>query len=186
MLHQALWAHRREPFGQQDGVWPKEWRQLARTVFVLDRTAHIVYRTLGSVFPNIESWQTTSNDLLISASREPVHYEIGTLRARLAEEPFHSGLLAAWRADGVEDFLAHYVGNETVADTLEHLSSGPLNTDDRNVIEFALARSLGLINGFQLANLRASAHQAHADRPLLVDGDIDFCPQPHGVGPATT
>ena len=43
MLHQALWAHRREPFGQQDGVWPKEWRQLARTVFVLDRTAHIVY-----------------------------------------------------------------------------------------------------------------------------------------------
>ena len=43
VLHQALWAHRREPFGQQDGVWPKEWRQLARTVFVLDRTAHIVY-----------------------------------------------------------------------------------------------------------------------------------------------
>ena len=139
-----------------------------------DRTAQIVYRTLGSVFPNIESWQTTSNDLLISVSREPVHYEIGTLRARLAEEPFHSGLLAAWRADGVEDFLAHYVGNETVADTLEHLSSGPLNTDDRNVIEFALARSLGLINGFQLTNLRASAHQARADRPLLVDGDIDW------------
>ena len=43
MLHQALSAHRSEPFGQQDGVWPKEWRQLARTVFVLDRTAHIVY-----------------------------------------------------------------------------------------------------------------------------------------------
>ena len=43
MLHQALSAHRSEPFGQQDDVWFKESRQLARAVFVLDRTAYIVY-----------------------------------------------------------------------------------------------------------------------------------------------
>ncbi len=43
VLHQALSAHRSAQFGQEYGVWLKEWRQLARAVFVLDRNAHIVY-----------------------------------------------------------------------------------------------------------------------------------------------
>jgi spermidine synthase len=139
-----------------------------------DRSIQIMYRTLGSVFPNIESWQTNAGDLLLSASREPVHYDMQRLRTRLAEEPFRSALLAAWRANGVEDFLAHYVGNQTVTETLQHLGTGPLNTDDRTVIEFAFARSLGLLNGFELPDLRAGTHQAGADRPLFVNGDIDW------------
>jgi thiol peroxidase len=43
VLHQALSAQRSEQFGQDYGVWLKQWRQLARAVFVLDRHDHIVY-----------------------------------------------------------------------------------------------------------------------------------------------
>ena len=43
VLHQVLSAQRSEQFGHDYGVWIKEWRQLARTVFVLDRNDHIVY-----------------------------------------------------------------------------------------------------------------------------------------------
>ena len=43
VLHQALSAQRNEQFGQDYGVWLKEWRQLARAVFVIDRDDHIVY-----------------------------------------------------------------------------------------------------------------------------------------------
>jgi spermidine synthase len=139
-----------------------------------DRTIQILYRTLGLVFPNIESWQTKASDLLLLASHDPVRYDAQTLRARLAEEPFKSALLAAWQANGLEDFLGHYVGDGTVAAALQHLQSGPVNTDDRTVIEFAFARSVNLTNGFQLANLRASAHDAHADRPQLIAGEIDW------------
>lgn len=139
-----------------------------------DRTMQIFYRTLGSVFPNIESWQTTDSDLLLLASHQPVGYDVKSLRARLDEEPFKSALPDAWRAVGLEDFMAHYVGSQIVADTLQHLVSGPINTDDRTVIEFAFARSVNLINGFQLANLRASAHDAHADRPQFIEGEIDW------------
>src|ERR1700730_12525063 len=135
-----------------------------------DRTMQIFYRTLGSVFSNIESWQTAGGDLLLLASHSPVRYDVNTLRTRLAEEPFKSALPAAWRADGLEDFLAHYVGNATVAQTLQNLTTGPLNTDDRTVIEFAFARSVNLTNGFQIVNVRASSHDAHADRPQYVDG----------------
>jgi thioredoxin-dependent peroxiredoxin len=43
VLHQALSAHRSEQFGQDYGVWLKEWRLLQRAVFVIDRKDRIVY-----------------------------------------------------------------------------------------------------------------------------------------------
>ena len=43
VLHQALSAHRDERFGQDYGVWLKEWRLLQRSVFVIDRNDSIVY-----------------------------------------------------------------------------------------------------------------------------------------------
>jgi thiol peroxidase len=42
VLHQALSAQRSEQFGQDYGVWLKEWRLLQRAVFVLDRNDRIV------------------------------------------------------------------------------------------------------------------------------------------------
>ncbi len=43
VLHQTLSAHRSEQFGQDYGVWLKEWRLLRRAVFVIDRHDCIVY-----------------------------------------------------------------------------------------------------------------------------------------------
>jgi thiol peroxidase len=43
VLHQALSAHLGEQFGQDYGVWLKEWRLLQKAVFVLDRQDRIVY-----------------------------------------------------------------------------------------------------------------------------------------------
>ncbi len=43
VLHQVLSAHDSEQFGQNYGVWLKEWRQLAQAVFVLDRHDRFVY-----------------------------------------------------------------------------------------------------------------------------------------------
>ena len=43
VLHQALSAQRSEQFGQDYGVWLKEWRLLQRAVFVIDRDDRIVY-----------------------------------------------------------------------------------------------------------------------------------------------
>ncbi len=43
VLHQALSAQRSEQFGQDYGVWLKQWRLFQRAVFVLDRNDYIVY-----------------------------------------------------------------------------------------------------------------------------------------------
>lgn len=43
VLHQVLSAQCSEQFGQDYGVWLKEWRLLQRAVFVIDRNDDIVY-----------------------------------------------------------------------------------------------------------------------------------------------
>jgi thioredoxin-dependent peroxiredoxin len=43
VLHQALSAQRSEQFGQDYGVWLKQWRLLQRAVFVIDRNDRIIY-----------------------------------------------------------------------------------------------------------------------------------------------
>ena len=43
VLHQAFSASQSEQFGQDYGVWLKEWHQLQRSVFVLDCADRIVY-----------------------------------------------------------------------------------------------------------------------------------------------
>lgn len=43
VLHQALSAQHSAQFGQDYGVWIKEWRLLQRSVLVIDRANRIVY-----------------------------------------------------------------------------------------------------------------------------------------------
>ena len=43
VIHQALSASRSEQFGQDYGVWLKEWRLLQMAVFIIDRHDYIVY-----------------------------------------------------------------------------------------------------------------------------------------------
>jgi thioredoxin-dependent peroxiredoxin len=43
VLHQALSAHQSVQFGQDYGVWLKEWHLLQRSVVVIDRSDRIVY-----------------------------------------------------------------------------------------------------------------------------------------------
>jgi spermidine synthase len=148
--------------------------QWVQTYDIDDRTIEILYKTLGSVFANIDTWQTQEGDLLLVATQQPVIYDTDALRQRLSQEPLKTALRVAWGGLGVEDFLAHYIGNNKVARMLRQVEQWPLNTDDRTVIEFAVARSLNTTTGFHMSNLRASAEATHRDRPENLRGEIDW------------
>ncbi|MCK4838507.1 MAG: fused MFS/spermidine synthase, partial [Desulfobulbaceae bacterium] len=51
-------------------------------------TIRTIYNTLGSVFPYIETWETTENDLLFVCSLQKTPYQVAHLRRRIKEEPF--------------------------------------------------------------------------------------------------
>lgn len=68
VLHQLLSAPRGEQFGLNYGVWLKEWHQLARAVFVIDRCNCIVY---------VEYVTDQSHEPDYEAAMEAVHQAAG-------------------------------------------------------------------------------------------------------------
>ncbi len=64
-----------------------------------------ILRTLGRVFPHVQTWRTHA-DLLLVASKEPIDIDASRLRARLGAEPWAEAMLDTWRVTDLEGFLA--------------------------------------------------------------------------------
>jgi spermidine synthase len=137
-----------------------------------DWTVSMVVATLAAVFPEVEIWQVHQSDLLLVASMRPLRSDTAELRARIRTEPFASALRGAWRAADLEDVFARFVAGPALArDVRAHEPA--VNTDDRNQVEFAFARSLSRKELFDVARLRHAAAALGADRPA-VEGPVDW------------
>jgi spermidine synthase len=148
--------------------------QWLQTYEVDGETVRTVYAALHSSFPQIESWFARRRDLILLGTSEPVIYDVGALRSRLASEPFRSALARAWGVDGLEGFLSHYISRPSFVEGLLASGVNLRNTDDRNVIEFAFARSLGRDTFFDLDKSRGLARQRNEDTPVLSGGSVDW------------
>jgi spermidine synthase len=137
-------------------------------------TLRTIYATMVAVFPHVETWQTAKGDLVLLGTARPATYSATALRARITEEPFRSALANAWRAVDINGVLAHFLATDAVARALAAMPRVEINTDDRNVVEFGLARSVG--SGRSLvAQIRELARTIDASRPLLdSDAGIDW------------
>jgi len=130
--------------------------------------------TIASVFPEVSVWQTLSADLVLVASREPLPVDPDRLRTRLAGEPFRRAMTVAWEVDDLEGFLSHHVASPAFARSIAALPGVPVNTDDRNVLEYALSRSLGKSSAIHPFELWKTSRTMGLDRPALVKGVIDW------------
>ena len=150
-----------------DGVFA-QWVQ-AYDVGV--QTITTVYATMGSVFPQVDTWQTQQGDLLFVASVKPRALDADAVRARLAQEPFRDALINTWGVTNLEGFLAHFVADNSFAQAMVQTKKVPLNTDDQTVLEFAFARSMEAHEKFRVEELRAIARENHCDRPEFTRGE---------------
>jgi spermidine synthase len=147
-----------------------QWLQ----TYEVDRgTVQTVYATLSAVFPEVETWYTLSGDLLLVATAEPIAYNSARLSERLRQEPFASAMENVWRVAGLEGFLSHYVAQGSFARASAAEGGAARNTDDRNIIEFAFARSLGHRVSFDIAEVRRVTRARGQDRPP-VSGQVDW------------
>jgi len=135
-----------------------------------ERTVSTVLATMATVFPAVEVWQVHHIDLVLVGSRRPIAHDLGGLRERMAQEPFASALRHAWRATTAEDVLARFVAGPGLARRLRE-SGHEINTDDRNPVEFAFARTASQKGLFDVPQLRRLAVDASADRLAL---DVDW------------
>jgi hypothetical protein len=129
-------------------------------------TLRTIYATLASVFPQVETWHTNPGDIVLVASKRIHSYAVADLTRRLNSEPFKSALAKVWRAVSIEGFLAHYLASQSLARMAANTPGVEINTDDRNVVEFGLARSVGAALT-TVADIRTVAREAGASRPPL-------------------
>jgi tetratricopeptide (TPR) repeat protein len=108
----------------------------------------------------------------VSARALPRH-DLARIAARIREEPFRTALADAWRTDRIEGLFARFVAGPGLAARLQALAP-PLNTDDRNALEFGFARSLGMDGLLDVDDVRRAAAEAGADYPAFSGGTLDF------------
>jgi spermidine synthase len=131
------------------------------------RTLRTIYLTLGSVFPHIETWQTNRGDLVLLAAMSQPSYRARDLLARMSSEPFRSALANAWRVTDVGGLFAHYIGSEHLGAAIALSPGVDTNTDDRNIVEFGLARSVGRLGSALVVDIRRFATASGFLRPPL-------------------
>ena len=145
--------------------------QWVQTYSIDAPTAHTIYATMAAVFPHIQTWTTNPGDVVLLASAEPLVIDADALRARLSREPFRGAAHVAWRVETAEGVLAHFIAAENVARSLAR-EARALNTDDRPVIEFGFARTLGR-DAFGTPDIVAAAARLQGGRPRA-RGAIDW------------
>ena len=145
--------------------------QWVQTYDIDPETMRTIYATLVSVFPHVHTWTTTSGDALLVASNEPLRVDVEAMRALLAKEPYRSAIRNAWRTEGVDGFFTRFVANEEFARRAA-AEAESMNTDDRTVIEFGFARSVGAAENL-LPVIQATARSLGMARPAFMQGTLD-------------
>ncbi len=148
-----------------DGVFA-QWIQ----AYEIDSpTLRTIYATLAAVFPSVDTWQTNHGDLVLIATQHAAPYDVRALRSQIAVEPFRSAIANTWRAVDLNGVLAHFIANDRFARDVAASPAVEVNTDDRNIVEFGLARSVGRSGGILVTAIRRGARHGDAWRPPLDD-----------------
>lgn len=137
------------------------------------QTLRTVYATVQSVFPHVETWRTQAGDLLLLASAQPLVHNADMLRQRAAQEPYRSALGGVWHTTTLEGFLARHIANADFARAVSKAHGGPLNTDDRTVVEFGFARSVGVKGDLNPSEVLRLAQSRKEHRPAI-SGAVDW------------
>lgn len=151
------------------GGYLAQWMQ---SYSISTSTMQTIYATLTSVFPNVQTWWTSSGDMVLLASMDPIVVDADLLRQRAAAEPYRSAMFNTWRISTAEAFVARMFANENFARAAA-ANAVALNTDDRTVIEYGLAQSLESEMTLH-RQMREDAAAAGMHRPLHLRGSLNW------------
>jgi predicted membrane-bound spermidine synthase len=133
------------------------------------RTLRTIYATMASVFPHVESWQTSSYDLVLVGARHPIAYQSSVITKVIEQEPFKTALRGAWHTTSLNGLFSHYVGGNAVTQAIAAMPGVERNVDDRNVVEFGISRTVGRTGEPMIQDIRNVARALGVADPV-VDG----------------
>lgn len=144
-----------------DGIFI-QWLQGYEVDGQIVRTA---LATLGEVFDSVEIWHTNPSDLMLMAGNRPIQHDPERLADLLSRDPYRFAMSRIWGVEGVEGFYAGFIANDDLTRAILDEEHRWINTDDRPIIEFGFARSLGRKGQFQIEDLIDLARRRHEHRP---------------------
>lgn len=124
-----------------------------------DRTVRMVFQTLLTVFPHMQVWATSPGDMVIVCSRRDLAREmtLDDLLTRMQEPTLELALRRAWRVTDVEGLAGRWLGNEASLEPWLNQGAREINTDDRNLLEYAFAKTVGKSARFVSSQLRVGS-----------------------------
>jgi spermidine synthase/MFS family permease len=137
-------------------------------------TVHTVVATARSSFEHVEAWQTLAVDMQLVCSAGPIEYSVAELRERINTEVVQMAMTRAWKMGDLEGFLAHFVASARWADGVAQIPLLERNTDDRTVLEYSFAKTVGSTTGFSIERLRGELKQANYHRPPVAGDAVDW------------
>jgi spermidine synthase/MFS family permease len=137
-------------------------------------TVHTVVATARSAFDHVEAWQTLAVDMQLVCSASPIEYSASQLRERIASDMVQTAMTRAWKMGDLEGFLGHFVANSQWADAVAQIPMLQRNTDDRTVLEYSFAKTVGSTTGFSIEKLRDELKAMGYHRPSLSGDTIDW------------
>lgn len=139
-----------------------------------ERSVHIVLATARRVFDYVEVWQSLPGDLQLVCSSTPIEYSAGELRERMSGPVVKDALAEVWKANDLESFLGRFVANSQWADEIAATPRAPINTDDRTILEYRFAKTVGRETPFSVEPLRDRLRAAGYHRPALGGQTLDW------------
>lgn len=136
-------------------------------------TVLTVLATARSAFKHVEVWQTMASDLQVVCSNTPIEYSATELRERIAGDKMKEALAIAWDVHDLEGFLAHFLGSAAWVDSLAPMEFIPLNTDERTILEYSFAKTVGRRTPFSIEVMRGKLKELGFHTPALKDA-IDW------------
>ncbi len=138
-----------------------------------DAAVLTVLKTARAAFNHVEVWQTMGVDLQLVCSDTPIVYSADELRARIGSGAVQEALAKTWYVDDLEGFMAHFVASSQYVDAVAQVPLVELNTDDRTILEYSFAKTVGHRTPFSIEILRDRLKGAGFHRPQ-VEGKLDW------------
>ena len=106
-------------------------------------SVNLILATLRSVFPQVCVYQTLDSDLVFVCHKKRKALPLELIRNKLKQPAYRLATNRAFGTHSVEGILSHSVANSEYVSNLAK-SVKLINTDDRNLLEFQVARTGGV------------------------------------------
>ena len=123
----------------EDGVF-SQWLQAYEIKL---ESVNLIMATLRSVFPQVCVYQTLDADLVFVCYKKRKALPIELMRSKLSQPAYRLAASRAFGTHTAEGILSHSVANSEYVSKLAQ-KINQVNTDDRNLLEFQVARTGGV------------------------------------------